>query len=100
MTISTYLSAMLTADEYSRIHGMTSPVFLDDADRLLLTHYRDWFTVLRATGLMAELDYVEPMSTPMQRHSRIANRRRIGGAIHGGTALLLSSRLASGDDAR
>lgn len=71
MTISTYLSAMLSEDEYQRMmSGFTSPVFFNDADRALFEHYKQWFIVLRVSGLMADLDYVEVVSRPRRTHSR------------------------------
>lgn len=70
MTITTYLSAMLTADEYAAIIAVPSPVLLSDEHRAVFEHYKAWFIVLRASGLMAELDYVTRKTSGSVRKTR------------------------------
>lgn len=59
MTLSSYLHDMLTSDEYAAIHGGTSPVFLSAEHRAVFEHYKLWFILLRESGFLEELDYVD-----------------------------------------
>jgi hypothetical protein len=76
MALTSYLTAMLTPDEFLAIHTMTSLASLSADHRALVTHYQDWFGVLREAGFL-ELDFTKTRPSGKSRQPRLRPDRAL-----------------------